>query len=136
MRKKKYFNEDATISGLYNSIKQRTKNTKNDISSWPKEKFITWYKNQKKECCYCGCSLAELKEFNHRKDTINKRNQTRGNSLEVDRFDDNLGYSENNCCLACYWCNNAKTDTFTKEDMKLIGKAIGSIIKSRLKNKS
>ena len=56
----------------------------------------------------------------------------RGNTLEVDRYDDDKSYSEENCCLACYWCNNAKTDTFTKAEMKILGPALGIILKKRI----
>jgi hypothetical protein len=35
--------------------------------------------------------------------------------------------------MACYWCNNAKTDEFTAEEFEHIGIAIGELFKERLK---
>jgi hypothetical protein len=120
-------------SKIYSSIKQRTKKTSPPMSIMSKREFITWYnKQQPKKCAYCGCTEEEVKEFNNK--VINKR-KTRGNRLEIDRIEDDKGYTLKNCCLACYWCNNAKTDTFLEEDMKLIGKAIGTIIKKNIKQK-
>ncbi|MDR0560263.1 MAG: hypothetical protein LBG92_08825 [Prevotellaceae bacterium] len=37
-------------------------------------------------------------------------------------------YNSENCVLACAWCNNAKTDAFTEEEFKPIGKMIGKQI--------
>ena len=37
-----------------------------------------------------------------------------------------------NLVFSCYWCNNAKTDTFSSEEFKIIGKEIGKIWKKRL----
>ena len=46
-------------------------------------------------------------------------------------------YTEDNCVLACYWCNNAKTDAFTFKEFTdyEIGTAIGNAIDEIL-NKS
>lgn len=38
--------------------------------------------------------------------------------------------------MACYWCNNAKTDEFTAEEFKEIGKEIRKIWDVRLASKS
>jgi 5-methylcytosine-specific restriction endonuclease McrA len=44
-----------------------------------------------------------------------------------------LLYDEtNNIVLACYWCNNAKTDTFTYEEFLRVGKVFAEIWKERL----
>jgi hypothetical protein len=40
----------------------------------------------------------------------------------------NLG----NLSFACNWCNNAKTDTFSEDKFKAIGKAIGEVWRKRL----
>ena len=36
----------------------------------------------------------------------------RGLSIEIDRLNSNKEYSLDNVVLACYWCNNAKTDEY------------------------
>ena len=51
----------------------------------------------------------------------------RGWNLEVERKDSNREYSPSNCKMACYWCNNAKTDEFTYEEFKLVGKEIRKV---------
>ena len=56
----------------------------------------------------------------------------RGFKLEIERFDSNIEYSYENMDLACYWCNNSKTDEFTKEEFEPVGKAIREIWNKRL----
>ncbi|MBA7521381.1 hypothetical protein ES705_13488 [subsurface metagenome] len=51
----------------------------------------------------------------------------RGKRLELERKDNEKGYSEENCVLACAICNNAKSDKFTYEEFKEVGKAIKKI---------
>lgn len=82
--------------------------------------FYDWYNTQHKKqegkCFYCGTdeliirSLME-KKFAHRK-RIN-----RGNFMEVERRDakGNI-YDKDNCVLACYFCNNDKSDIFMEDE--------------------
>ena len=44
--------------------------------------------------------------------------------LEVDRIESKKPYSPENCVLACYPCNNAKSDVFSYGEFKEIGKVI------------
>lgn len=83
-------------------------------------------------CChYCGISTSELGQLFHRRLIRTKRN--RGRELEVDRMDPNADYTQlDNLVLACYWCNNAKTDEFSEEEFRPIGKVIGETLRSRL----
>jgi hypothetical protein len=39
-----------------------------------------------------------------------------------------------NLVFACYWCNNAKTDTFTFEEFKQVGEVFRNIWQKRLEN--
>ena len=39
-------------------------------------------------------------------------------------------YNTDNCVFACFWCNNAKTDAFDNVQFKLIGLAMGAVIKN------
>jgi 5-methylcytosine-specific restriction endonuclease McrA len=56
-----------------------------------------------------------------------------GRKLELDRKDPDLTYENlNNLVLACYWCNNAKTDTFTNEEFMKVGEAFKAIWQKRL----
>lgn len=78
--------------------------------------FFNWYKiqfqQQKGKCYYCKTDenvIATLFE----KIFQNRKRTTRGKYLEVERRDsiDNL-YNSENCVLACYFCNNDKSDIF------------------------
>lgn len=83
-------------------------------------RFYQWYRiqyqNQEGKCYYCKTDekvIAMLfeKKFQNRKRT------TRGKHLEIERRDatDNL-YNEENCVLACYFCNNDKSDIFNENE--------------------
>jgi hypothetical protein len=43
----------------------------------------------------------------------------------------NYEYKPDNCVMAFYWCNNAKTDEFTEEEFKAVGKTIAGIWEKR-----
>ncbi|GAI46195.1 unnamed protein product [marine sediment metagenome] len=49
----------------------------------------------------------------------------------MDRRDNEKGYTLENCVLSCSICNNAKSDKFTDEEFKEVGKAIKQIWLSR-----
>ena len=59
----------------------------------------------------------------------------RGKKLEIDRKDNQKGYSEENCVLACAICNNAKSDKFTYEEFKRVGRVIREIWLKRILKK-
>jgi hypothetical protein len=82
--------------------------------------FYKWYKTQYQtqngKCYYCKTDekvIATLfeKKFQKRKRT------TRGKHLEIERRDstDNF-YNSENCVLACYFCNNDKSDIFDEHE--------------------
>ena len=94
--------------------------------------FYEWYKSigTDKKCYYCGVTEAEIEVLN-KEQPLTKR--ARGKILELDRREPNASYDEiNNLVYSCYWCNNAKTDTFTDKEFKEIGKVISSIWQKRL----
>jgi len=61
--------------------------------------------------------------------------KTRGKRLEIDRKDNNKGYTEENCVLACAICNNAKSDKFTDEEFRKLGRVIREIWLKRILKK-
>lgn len=75
-------------------------------------------------CEYCGISLEQIYELGNSGQLNNKRSETRGYSLEIDRKNPNLEYTRENCCMSCYWCNNAKTDEFFPHEFKEIARGI------------
>ncbi|WP_148799328.1 hypothetical protein [Campylobacter concisus] len=86
----------------------------------------------KTTCSYCGISLAQIEELGKRGKLNNKRSDTRGYTLEIDRKLPNLEYSKENCCMACYWCNNAKTDEFSPREFEPIAEGIRKVWSERL----
>mgnify|MGYP003565027803 CR=1 FL=1 len=89
---------------------------------FPKIDFGKLIKETK--CSYCGINITQIQLLGKNGKLNNKRSDTRGYSLEIDRKLPNLEYSKNNCCMACYWCNNAKTDEYSPKEFKPIAKGI------------
>ena len=125
-----------TIREIYEAIKNWKEKSKPLIAEWkkdyivnrfstlyPKEAFIELLKSEK--CCYCGITTKEISELAEMEKIYKK--SLRGWNLEVERKDSNREYSPSNCEMACYWCNNAKTDEFTYEEFKLVGKEIRKV---------
>ncbi|HAO05923.1 MAG TPA: hypothetical protein DCQ50_02820 [Chryseobacterium sp.] len=85
----------------------------------------------KTECAYCHITIEKIELLADNKQ-LHKKNY-RGWSLEIDRLDSNLEYTKDNCVMACYWCNNAKTDEFTFDEFIKVGAEIRKIWDDRLK---
>lgn len=96
------------------------------------EDFKFFYKENEAErkCSYCGITQAEISKLRVHGLIRTKRN--RGKQMEIDRVNSNMEYMKGNIVLACYYCNNAKTDEFSPEEFKAIGKEIKKIWDSRL----
>ena len=112
------------LKPLKDKYKEKFKNI------FPLEEFEKMTKDE--TCSYCGISLAQIEELGKNGKLNNKRSDTRGYTLEIDRMLPNLEYSKKNCCMACYWCNNAKTDEFSPEEFKPIARGINEIWNKRL----
>jgi hypothetical protein len=96
------------------------------------DEFKGWYESSKRRCFYCQITEEEINQLWDIYPNLTKRK--RGKNLEIERLEPNLPYSiTNNLVFSCYWCNNAKTDTFTKDEFSEIGKVIRQIWKKRLK---
>lgn len=85
-----------------------------------KEKFFK--SDEFRKCAYCGVPEDKL-------NLLKTVRAGRGNRLEYDRVKsrdgmDKIGYSLDNIVLSCYWCNNAKTDTFSASEFKEIARGI------------
>ena len=84
-----------------------------------------------RKCHYCKITDKTI-ELLRRKRKI-KTKQFRGYSMEIDRINSNREYRPENVVLACYWCNNAKSDEFTsKEFSNHIGPSIGIVWGERI----
>ena len=79
--------------------------------------FVKWFLSLDKKCCYCGIEEYKIKALFESGRLSTKR--SRGKSLELERIDSTSNqYTEMNCELACYFCNNHKSDIITKEEHK------------------
>ena len=98
--------------------------------------FRKWYANQAKRCCYCGIEEEELKKYFHEdnKQTSKATARGRGAWLEIERIltvpEENF-YYPNNTDLACYICNNAKSDFISAKDFQPIAKGINQFWKKQ-----
>jgi 5-methylcytosine-specific restriction endonuclease McrA len=100
---------------------------KNCAQDWENSKsFYAWYHltaGKQKSCCkYCGLPGDTKKYYGK-----HFREGRRGKRLEVDRIDNNKPYSSDNCVLACYPCNNAKSDVFSSQEFEKIAKTIREV---------
>lgn len=132
---------------IFNQKKQKTER-KISKKGMVKEKLIAgfnlitfdqfynnWFnkENFEKGCSYCGTTnktseaLYKIQQEGLRPDAT--RGGKRGKRLELDRVDPNLPYDNlNNIVWCCYWCNNAKSNFFSKEEFEPIAKEIGKSI--------
>ena len=100
---------------------------------FPEEYFVKLIGDQEEEihCHYCNLTKAEIELLVDKRKLFKK--SLRGWSFEIDRLNSNYEYRPENCVMACYWCNNAKTDEFTETEFLKIGKVIHEIWQERLK---
>jgi hypothetical protein len=98
--------------------------------------YNNWFNKDhfEKGCSYCGTTnktsvaLYKIQREGLRPDAT--RGGKRGKRLELDRVDPNLPYDNlNNIVWCCYWCNNAKSNFFTKDEFLPIANEIGKAIK-------
>lgn len=85
-----------------------------------KQSFVEWLNLQSRKCYYCGVEESILSSNKDRKQK----------KLTVDRKDNSIGYVEDNLCLACFRCNNLKSNFFTSEEWMEIAT---KIIRPRIK---
>ncbi len=104
-----------TPKAFYKALKQSSRKRDMPIKIG-KEEFVQWYLSQIKVCYYCG--IPEEKLYLLPK----MRNRKEVKRLTIDRLDNNKPYEVDNITLACWLCNNVKSDIFTSAEMKSIGR--------------
>ena len=111
------------------SIYQRIKEHCCDEWRTDSKAFYSWYEKQAEKqegrCQYCHMP-GDTEVYYH----MRFRKGKRGLNLEVDRKDNSRRYSPENCVLACYPCNNAKSDVFSYEEFSKIGETIRKVKQS------
>ena len=131
----------STLTLWYEELKEdriqiavvRTLWTRKDIKL-PFSEFYKWYLSHERKCFYCGITEEEIRILVDSERVTTKRIATRGRKLELDRKKPELPYDNiENIVFSCYWCNNAKTDTFTSDEFKKVGEVFKEIWKNRLK---
>lgn len=112
-------------SNKYSSLKNR-----GEVKFANSQDLKKWYESGNK-CEYCGLRKdIIIKIHTIAEERGSGRMEKRGKLLEIDRFEPKKPYDEKNCRLACYWCNNAKTDFFDGKEFEPIGKAIGEALRT------
>ena len=121
-------------SFLTNKLKQMTEDGEDiNLNNEQLYSLFQWWETTPKVCYYCKLQENFLEELHNQPGHINKRFPQRGKSLEIDRKQADLPYSNiPNLVLACYWCNNAKTDTFTEQEFQQLGQVMKRIWENRL----
>lgn len=111
----KYYNQQAErVSNNYSKSKHKGFNSKFDLSEW----FIQELKKNDCKCYYCKTSIFDIEILINAK-LLKERKigyGFRGKVLEIDKNDE--FYSKDKCVLSCYYCNNDKSYTSSKEDYK------------------
>lgn len=139
---------EGELKIIFNQKKQKTER-KVSKKGIVKEKLIAgfnlttfdqfsnnWFSKEKFDegCHYCGTTnetceaLFKIQQDGIRPDAT--RGGKRGRRLELERVDPNMPYDNlDNLVWCCYWCNNAKSNFFTKDEFETIAKEIGKSIK-------
>ncbi len=79
--------------------------------------FFEWYDKQERKCAYCGIEEWKLEKLFDFENGILSTKRGRGRRLELERKDTTGNqYTPENCLLACYLCNNHKSDLISKAD--------------------
>ena len=110
------------LSTIYRRIK------KNCCREWATnpQAFYQWYEDQYFQqdgnCAYCYLPGDTTENYGKW-----FREGRRGKRLEVDRIESKEPYSPGNCVLACYPCNNAKSDVFSYQEFIEIGQTIHEV---------
>ncbi len=86
------------------------------------------YERDGKYCHYCGIPEDEFQQIWAGPFYGGFK---RGQRLEIDRKINSLGYEIQNCVLACAICNMAKSNKFSYDEFKKVGKIIGEIWQTR-----
>lgn len=120
---------------VWNSLRYRTKRNSLKREGLFKDykSFKKWYLSQYEKppiCHYCDIPEAQFEKV------WGIFYKTRGRRLEIDRKDNVIGYTLENCVLACSVCNNAKSNKFEYQEFKKVGNVIKKIWEKRLAPKT
>jgi hypothetical protein len=98
---------------LYNSLRYKSK-TRSIPFSLTFEEFMEFTKIP--TCHYCECKIEWVEH--------NTNKSIRGYRYNLDRMDNDRGYTAPNCCVCCPTCNGVKSNVFSYKEMVELGKTI------------
>lgn len=132
----KYMDFKKEITRIRNLSKYKEKKVEY-VRFGDKNRFFKWYLDQwepngSATCAYCGITEKECRET---LENLTKRAVTRSQHLEIEKTDANKGYNDENCVLACYVCNNAKSDFISLKEFRPVARAINFFWRHKLNNK-
>jgi len=115
----KLLNKIRRANQLFNGRKKKTEFRY--FADLGKREFFKWFDSQPEHCCYCKIEAYKLEAIFDEKNGVIQTARKRGRVLELERIDTSKGnnlYTKNNCALACYLCNNHKSDLISKIDFE------------------
>ncbi len=129
-----------TLLNWYEELEEEREKITKIRNKWARNKILPvfedyyqWYLDQESKCDYCGITESEIEGLMKKDHIFTKNFPSKGSKLEYHRKEINLENDQiENVVLCCYWCNNAKTDEFSYEEFKSVGKAMSDIWKRRI----
>jgi 5-methylcytosine-specific restriction endonuclease McrA len=133
----------VTLTEWYDTLKTERTRIAGLRTLWNKQKpsskfseFYDWYLENQQKCHYCGITEDQIKTLYDLRRLHTKRISTRGKRLELDRLEPHSAYRLDNLAFVCFWCLQAKSDEFSSEEFKEIGKAIKKVWQKRLEDEA
>lgn len=121
----------CTVCTRFNSLVSNASRTRRDGSapgvSITLQDFAVWLTGSPMRCAYCGVPEHLVEHLGLRTQVDQPLAR-----LGVDRVDTRLPYSSTNMVLCCFACNKAKSNTFSEEEMRLVGSGIARAWQERL----
>jgi 5-methylcytosine-specific restriction endonuclease McrA len=98
---------------------------------WSFDEFKEWYKEKysNESVCYY-CKIPEKIIVKIYWDIRHTKRPQKRTKLEIERLDPFGNYNKNNTVLACFNCNNSKSDILLCKEFEPIGKIIEEIWKA------
>lgn len=91
-----------------------------------------WNPKNSRTCGYCGVNEDDIEKLEKQEKIRTKRFYSRGKTMEIDKIEADGEYEVKNIILACYWCNNAKTDEYNLSEFEEIARGINAVWSKRL----
>lgn len=92
-----------------------------------RRQFALWFTHQERACGYCGITENDLPALG-----LTTQVGLPLQRLGVDRRSSTEPYRMGNLTLCCFACNKVKSNTFTDEEMRLLGETVAEIWAQRL----